>query len=182
MTGQHYFRYWQQANKQTNKHPIAVLSLSRDGDKGWLDAVSFALTKKVLLTFFPTTNGSKASFKLLFGQLLLLILWRVRRDVLAYILRSVWVCWVCVCVCVRMCVFVCVFACVSLCICSMLVWACVCACMCVCVVVCVSIHATLTAREFFLAYFYPSSPFTCIFSKTSPNFVLCRLWLTQVPV
>ena len=30
-----------------------------------------------------------------------------------------------------------------------------------------------TAREFFLAYFYPSSPFTCIFSKTSPNFFLC---------
>ena len=24
--------------------------------------------------------------------------------------------------------------------------------------------------EFFLAYFYPSGPFTCIFSKTSPNF------------
>ena len=37
----------------------------------------------------------------------------------------------------------------------------------------VAIHATLTARDFFLAYFYPSSPFTCIFSKTSPNFFLC---------
>ena len=37
----------------------------------------------------------------------------------------------------------------------------------------VVIHATLTARDFFLAYFYPSSPFTCIFSKTSPNFFLC---------
>ncbi|WP_419608225.1 hypothetical protein, partial [Thiolapillus sp.] len=37
----------------------------------------------------------------------------------------------------------------------------------------IAIHATLTAREFFLAYFYPSSPFTCIFSKTSPNFFLC---------
>ena len=36
-----------------------------------------------------------------------------------------------------------------------------------------AIHATLTARDFFLAYFYPSSPFTCIFSKTSPNFFLC---------
>ena len=34
----------------------------------------------------------------------------------------------------------------------------------------IAIHATLTAREFFLAYFYPSSSFTCIFSKTSPNF------------
>ncbi len=37
----------------------------------------------------------------------------------------------------------------------------------------IAIHATLTARDFFLAYFYPSSPFTCIFSKTSPNFFLC---------
>ena len=37
----------------------------------------------------------------------------------------------------------------------------------------IPIHATLTARDFFLAYFYPSSPFTCIFSKTSPNFFLC---------
>ena len=36
----------------------------------------------------------------------------------------------------------------------------------------IAIHATLTAREFFLAYFYPSSPFTCIFSKTSPDFFL----------
>ena len=34
----------------------------------------------------------------------------------------------------------------------------------------IAIHAALTAREFFLAYFYPSSPFTCIFSKTSPDF------------
>ena len=30
-----------------------------------------------------------------------------------------------------------------------------------------AIHATLTARDFFLAYFYLSSPFTCIFSKMS---------------
>ena len=37
----------------------------------------------------------------------------------------------------------------------------------------IAIHAKLTARDFFLAYFYPSSPFTCIFSKTSPNFFLC---------
>ena len=40
------------------------------------------------------------------------------------------------------------------------------------------IHATLTARDFFLAYFYPSGPFTCIFSKTSPNFfpvLACRI-------
>ena len=37
----------------------------------------------------------------------------------------------------------------------------------------IAMHATLTAGDFFLAYFYPSSPFTCIFSKTSPNFFLC---------
>ena len=29
----------------------------------------------------------------------------------------------------------------------------------------IAIHAALTARDFFLAYFYPSGPFTCIFSK-----------------
>ena len=34
----------------------------------------------------------------------------------------------------------------------------------------VAIHAALTARNFFLANFYPSGPFTCIFSKTSPDF------------
>ena len=44
----------------------------------------------------------------------------------------------------------------------------------------IAIHATLTARDFFLPYFYPSGPFTCIFSKTSPNFFLCWLWLTLV--
>ena len=27
------------------------------------------------------------------------------------------------------------------------------------------IHATLTARDFFVAYFYPSGPFTCILPK-----------------
>ena len=42
------------------------------------------------------------------------------------------------------------------------------------------IHATLNARDFFfLAYFYTSGPFTCIFSKTSPDFSLCWLWLTH---
>ena len=45
-----------------------------------------------------------------------------------------------------------------------------------------AIYATHTARDFFLAYFYPSGPFTCIFSKTSPDFSLCWLWLTLVPV
>ena len=34
----------------------------------------------------------------------------------------------------------------------------------------IAIHATLIARDFFLAHFYPSGPFTCIFSKTSPDF------------
>ena len=43
----------------------------------------------------------------------------------------------------------------------------------------IAIHATLTARDFFLAYFYTSGPFTCIFSKTSPDFFLCWLWLTH---
>ena len=37
----------------------------------------------------------------------------------------------------------------------------------------IAMHATLAAREFFLAYFYPSGPFACIFSKTSPVFFLC---------
>ena len=46
----------------------------------------------------------------------------------------------------------------------------------------IAIHATLTDRNFFLAYFYPSGPFTCIFSKTSPIFFLCWLWLTLDPV
>ena len=43
----------------------------------------------------------------------------------------------------------------------------------------IAMHATLTARDFFLAYFYTSSPFTCIFSKTPPDFSLCWLWLTH---
>ena len=34
----------------------------------------------------------------------------------------------------------------------------------------IAIHTTLTAKDFFPAYFYPSSPFICIFSKTSPDF------------
>ena len=46
----------------------------------------------------------------------------------------------------------------------------------------IAIHAKLTARDFFLAYFYPSGPVTCIFSKTSPDFFLCWLCLTPVPV
>ena len=43
----------------------------------------------------------------------------------------------------------------------------------------IAIHATLTARDFFLVYFYTSGPFTCIFSKTSPDFSLFWLWLTH---
>ena len=34
----------------------------------------------------------------------------------------------------------------------------------------IAIYATLTARDFFLANFYPSGLFTCILSKTSPEF------------
>ena len=34
----------------------------------------------------------------------------------------------------------------------------------------IAMHATLTARDFFLANFYPSGSFTCIFSKTSHKF------------
>ena len=33
-----------------------------------------------------------------------------------------------------------------------------------------AMHATLTARDFFLANLYPSGPFTCIFLKPLPNF------------
>ena len=43
----------------------------------------------------------------------------------------------------------------------------------------IAMHATLTARDFFLDYFYTSGPFTCIFSKTSPDFSPCWLWLTH---
>ena len=39
----------------------------------------------------------------------------------------------------------------------------------------IAIHATLTARDFFLANVHLSGPFTCIFSKTSRNLFLCRL-------
>ena len=36
----------------------------------------------------------------------------------------------------------------------------------------IATHATLTARDFFLANFYPSGPCTCIFSKARPEFFL----------
>ena len=38
---------------------------------------------------------------------------------------------------------------------------------------CIAIHATLTAMDFFLDNFYPSGPFTCIFSKAYPEFFSC---------
>ena len=34
----------------------------------------------------------------------------------------------------------------------------------------IAIHATITARDFFLAYIYPSGPFNCIFPKSLPIF------------
>ena len=43
----------------------------------------------------------------------------------------------------------------------------------------IAIHATLTAREFFLVYFNPSGPFTCIFFQNLSRFLLCWLWLTH---
>ena len=46
----------------------------------------------------------------------------------------------------------------------------------------IAIHATLNARNFFLAYLFPSGPFTSIFSRTSPDLFLRWLWLTLVPV
>ena len=36
----------------------------------------------------------------------------------------------------------------------------------------IAINATLAAMDFFLAYFYPSGPFTCIFPNLS-RFLLC---------
>ena len=46
----------------------------------------------------------------------------------------------------------------------------------------IAIHATLTARDFFLTYFYPSGPCTCIVFQNLSRFFLCSLWLTLVPV
>ena len=43
----------------------------------------------------------------------------------------------------------------------------------------IAIHATLTARDFSLAYFYPSGPFTCIVFQNFSRFFLCLLWLTH---
>ena len=38
---------------------------------------------------------------------------------------------------------------------------------------CRAIYATLIAKNFFLANFYPHGPFICIFSETSPEFFPC---------
>ena len=46
----------------------------------------------------------------------------------------------------------------------------------------IAIYATLTIRDFFLAYFYPFSPLTRIFSKTSPDFSCVGCCLHMVPV
>ena len=46
----------------------------------------------------------------------------------------------------------------------------------------IAIRAMLTARDFFLTYFYPSGPFTCIFSKSLPIFSPCWPLLTPVSV
>ena len=47
----------------------------------------------------------------------------------------------------------------------------------------IAMHATLAAGNVFLAYFYPSGPFTCIFfPENSPDFFMCWLWLTPIPV
>ena len=45
-----------------------------------------------------------------------------------------------------------------------------------------AMHDTSTAKDFFLVNFYPPEPFTCIFSKSSPDFFPYWLWLTPVPV
>ena len=44
-----------------------------------------------------------------------------------------------------------------------------------------TIHATLTANDFFLANFYLPVHSPAFVSKTSPKIFLCWLWLTPVP-
>ena len=45
----------------------------------------------------------------------------------------------------------------------------------------IAIHATLNARDLFLAYFYPSGPFTCIFSKPSLDVANSNTWFLCRP-
>ena len=44
----------------------------------------------------------------------------------------------------------------------------------------IAIHATLTARDFFLAYFYPSGPFICIFFRNFSRFFFPVSALTNI--
>ena len=45
----------------------------------------------------------------------------------------------------------------------------------------IAMHASPTSRDILLELnLYLSGPFTFIFSKTSPEFFLCSVWLTQV--
>ena len=48
-----------------------------------------------------------------------------------------------------------------------------------------AVHATLTVRDFFLAYFYPSSPLTCIFfqnlSRFFPLLAVANIWFLCRP-
>ena len=41
----------------------------------------------------------------------------------------------------------------------------------------IALHATLIAKDFFLAYVCLSGPFTCIFFQNLSRFLLCWLWL-----
>ena len=48
----------------------------------------------------------------------------------------------------------------------------------------IAMRATLTARDFFHAYFYPSGPFICIFSKPlpiSPVLAVANTWFLCRP-
>ena len=48
----------------------------------------------------------------------------------------------------------------------------------------IAIHAMLTAKDFFLAYFYPSGPFTCILPKPlriSPVLAVANTWFQCRP-
>ena len=48
----------------------------------------------------------------------------------------------------------------------------------------IAIHATLTVRDFFPAYFYLFGPFTCIFPKPlpiSPVFAVANTWILCRP-
>ena len=48
----------------------------------------------------------------------------------------------------------------------------------------IAIHTTLTASDFFLAYYYPPGPFTCIFPKSlliSPVMAVANTWFLCRP-